>query len=358
MKRFLILDIGAGTMDVLYYDRGAGLHYKAVVRSPVLTIAEKAARLQGNLLVTGVEMGGGPISRFLEKRAREAKVVMSASAAATIHHDVERVKALGIQVIDDMEAEALKETGRYRHILLGDLEIPRIRNIIEGFGVPFSFDAVGLCAQDHGIPPEGISHLEYRHRVFKAYLDRNPHPHALLFKKDEVPAAFNRLASLARTAASLPTEAVYVMDSGMAAILGASLDPRAKGSRKFMVMDVATSHTVGAALEEGKLAGFFEYHTRDISPRLMEELLRNLADGRIEHEKILREGGHGAYLRKAIGFQSAGTIIVTGPKRALLARLNLPTIPGAPLGDNMMTGAAGVLEAIRRYEKLEPLPEF
>ena len=61
--RFLIVDIGAGTMDVLYYDSEERTHYKAVVRSPVLYMAEKAANVQGAILVTGKEMGGGTISR-------------------------------------------------------------------------------------------------------------------------------------------------------------------------------------------------------------------------------------------------------------------------------------------------------
>ena len=43
MSRFLMVDIGAGTMDVLYYDTRSDLHYKAVVKSPVRRVAEKAA---------------------------------------------------------------------------------------------------------------------------------------------------------------------------------------------------------------------------------------------------------------------------------------------------------------------------
>ena len=45
MSKFLMLDIGAGTMDVLYYDIDSGLHYKAVVKSPVMYMAEKVAGL-------------------------------------------------------------------------------------------------------------------------------------------------------------------------------------------------------------------------------------------------------------------------------------------------------------------------
>ena len=95
---------------------------------------------------------------------------------------------------------------------------------------------------------------------------------------------------------------MYVMDSGMAAILGATMDSRARQKSKVLVMDIATSHTVGAALQNGELNGFFEYHTKDINLEHLEALLRKLADGDLEHKQILSEGGHGAYIRKAFCF--------------------------------------------------------
>ena len=88
MSRFLMIDVGAGTMDVLYYDTNTDLHYKAVVKSPVRHLAEKVLAMPGDLLVTGCEMGGGPITKALRERARTANVVVSAGAAATLHHDL------------------------------------------------------------------------------------------------------------------------------------------------------------------------------------------------------------------------------------------------------------------------------
>jgi uncharacterized protein (DUF1786 family) len=118
---------------------------------------------------------------------------------------------------------------------------------------------------------------------------------------------------------------------------------------------VATSHTVGAAIEKGELAGFFEYHTHDITIERIEKLLPDLADGRLEHSKILEEGGHGAYIRKGFGFESAEIILATGPKRRLVQHSRLPIRPGAPLGDNMMTGTVGIFEAIRRRKGIHPI---
>jgi len=73
----------------------------------------------------------------------------------------------------------------------------------------------------------------------------------------------------------------------------------------------------------------------------------------LEHKKILEEGGHGAYIRKFFGYQSVEIIIATGPKRSLLGSSGLPIVLGAPLGDNMMTGTVGVLEAILRRKDIK-----
>ncbi len=120
-------------------------------------------------------------------------------------------------------------------------------------------------------------------------------------------------------------------------------------------MDVATSHTVGAALCGDELCGFFEYHTCEITREKIENLLAALANGTIDHRKVLEEGGHGAYLRRSFGFENADILISTGPKRRLLAGSALPIIAGSPLGDNMMTGCAGLLESVRRRNNIPAL---
>ena len=171
-----MIDIGAGTMDVLYYDTEAELPYKAVVESPVRSLAEKAAGLSGNLLVLGDEMGGGPITQILLKRAREAEVVMSTSAAATLNHDLEKVKSWGIKLIEDDRVEELRHNKNYTLITLGDLESQRLAQIVESFGVPFAFDAVAICAQDHGVPPPGVSHLDFRHNPVSGISGRSSVP--------------------------------------------------------------------------------------------------------------------------------------------------------------------------------------
>jgi uncharacterized protein (DUF1786 family) len=355
MSRFLMVDVGAGTVDILYYDTEKDFHYKAVARSPVRTLADDILQRPGDLLLTGGEMGGGPVTHALKMRAAEAGVTMSAAAAATLNHDLQVVRDWGIQIVEDAEAEALARRSTHTHIVLGDIQPRRLQKIVEGFGVPFAFDAVAVCAQDHGVPPRGVSHLDFRHNLFRERLDKEPYPHTLMFRADEVPAVLNRLKSIADSAAKLPTAAVYVMDSGLAAILGASLDAAVKDRERAFVMDAATSHTVGAAMEGGALAGFFEYHTVDMTVAKLEELFDALASGALSHQQVLAEGGHGAFIRKAIGFEKTDVIVSTGPKRGRLVDARLPLVFGAPLGDNMMTGTLGLLEALRRREHLEPM---
>ena len=355
MSRFLMVDIGAGTMDILGYDTESKLHYKAVVQSPVRHLATKAAKLPGDLLITGQEMGGGPITQVLKERAKTATVVMSASAAATLHHNPAMVQSWNIKIVDDREAEDLQRSTKYSHLHISDLEQQRLEKIISGFGMPFSFDAVAICAQDHGVPPDGVSHLDFRHNLFTANLNQQPFPDYLLYSKDTVPSSLNRLTAIAASATALPADEIYVMDSGMAAILGASMDVLSRHKKNKLLLDVATSHTVGAAMENDEIAGFFEYHTVDISLERLEGLLEDLTEGRLEHKQILKEGGHGAYIRKTFGFKATEIILATGPKRNIVQNSSLPIVFGAPLGDNMMTGTVGLLEAIRRRKGLDPI---
>ena len=71
MSHFLMIDIGAGTMDMPWYDTETGEHFKAVAPSPVRTISWEISKTQGPLAVTGVEMGGG-VSGAIKERARIA----------------------------------------------------------------------------------------------------------------------------------------------------------------------------------------------------------------------------------------------------------------------------------------------
>jgi len=87
----------------------------------------------------------------------------------------------------------------------------------------------------------------------------------------------------------------------------------------------------------------------------MEGLVEELVGRSARHRRILAEGGHGAYIRQAVGPEALKTIIATGPKRRLVAGSHRPISGAPPLGDNMMTGCLGLLESLRRRKGLEPV---
>jgi uncharacterized protein (DUF1786 family) len=287
--------------------------------------------------------------------------VIAESAAATLHHDRERVAAWGLDIVSHADARLAAVSKEMGHIHLADVQPDRIERLVTALGVPFEFEAVAVCAQDHGVAPPGVSHLEFRHNLFAEALSRIPQPHTLLHRSDAVPDNFNRLKTIAASAAKLPTEAVYVMDSGMAAITGAAQDPRAADTG-CMVLDIATSHTVGASLRGPEVLGIFEYHTHDVTVAVLDDLLAGLAAGTLSHEAILAQGGHGAFIRKALvqkdralGREGQCPVIATGPKRRLARGSRFDLIWGAPWGDNMMTGTVGLYTALARRLNEDPV---
>ena len=348
MSSYLLIDVGAGTQDILWWDDEQDLSYKAVVSSPVRRVAAKAASLPKGqpLLVTGREMGGGPITRVLKERAKESPVFITKSAAATLHHNKERVRAMGLQIVED----GIEPREGQLRLRLGDIDVAEIEKIVTSFGVDFDFDFVAVCAQDHGVPPPGISHLVYRQDKFVKTLTENPFPHELLYRHDEIEPTWNRLRSMALDAKELPTQEVYVMDSGMAAILGATHDRSCVHRKYSAVLDVATSHTVGAIFSQQELLGLFEVHTKDLKVEELDELLPALAKGELDNEAVLQQGGHGAWSRGAAPFAEIGPIVATGPQRRRVKDSKLEIHWGAPMGDNMMTGTTGLLAALRRRQ--------
>ena len=168
MSTYLLIDIGAGTMDILFWDDASGLHYKAVVRSPVPHLAERINKCSGDILITGLEMGGGDITRVLKEKAQAHRVVISEEASATLHHDRNRITAWGVEVVKEKEAQEMLSNSQFTCFVTTDVDRTRLENIVKGLGVPFEFDVVGICAQDHGVPPQGVSHVDYRHQLFTA----------------------------------------------------------------------------------------------------------------------------------------------------------------------------------------------
>jgi uncharacterized protein (DUF1786 family) len=352
MARLLAIDVGASTLDAMFFDTDSGDQFKFVAKSPTRVLAERIMACRSRrILITGHQMGGGSVTEAIRAKARQCRVMMTRSAAETIHNRQEKVRSLGVIVVSQKEAEqeATKwNTSRFR---AGDIVVEDIMTMLKSMGVEPGFDFFGICVQDHGTPKGKVSSLDFRQRIFKGIIDKDPRPSAFLFEADQIPSYLRRMRAAAMDAKGIPSGKIYLMDTGVAAILGASSDPSARGKKSVIVLDIASSHTLGALLLDGEIGGFFEYHTRAITPEVLKALIADLAEGRLSHERIISEGGHGAYTRKAPGFDAVERILATGPKRRILRETGIKGIvPGAPFGDNMMTGTAGLILAIAGRE--------
>jgi uncharacterized protein (DUF1786 family) len=352
MARFLAIDVGASTMDGLFLDTNSGDQFKFVAKSPTRALAERIlACRDGRIVITGRQMGGGPITEAIKAKARDCRVMMTRSAAETIHHRRERIESIGVMLISQKEAEQEAKRRDTAWFKTGDIVAEDVLTMLRSLGIEPAFDYFGICVQDHGTPEANISSLDFRHHIFKEIIERDPTPFAFLFEADRIPSFLRRMRAAATDAKGISSGKIYLMDTGMAAILGASSDPRARGKKPIIVLDIASSHTLGALILDGEIAGFFEYHTSAITPEILKALMIDLAEGRLSHERILSEGGHGAYARKAVGFDAVGTILATGPKRGMVRQIGIEGIVlGAPFGDNMMTGTSGLILAMARKE--------
>jgi len=352
MARFLAIDVGASTLDAMFLDSNSGDQFKFVAKSPTRALAERIMACRSNrILITGHQMGGGPVTEAIKAKTRQCRVMMTRSAAETIHHRKERITSLGVTLIP---SKAVKLEAKKRNtscFKAGDVVAEDISTMLKSMGIEPIVDFLGICVQDHGTPKGSISSLDFRHQIFKGIIDKEPRPSAFLFGADQIPSYLRRMRAAAMDAKRIPSGKIYLMDTGMAAILGASSDPSARGKRAIMVLDMASSHTLGALVLDGEIGGFFEYHTRAITPEILEALIVDLAEGRLSHEKIVSEGGHGAYTRKAVGLGAVEIILATGPKRRILRGVGIDGIvPGAPFGDNMMTGTGGLILAMAERE--------
>ena len=353
MEPILTVDIGAGTTDILIYFPDRGEFFKAVTVSAIRKTAQSILKEKGELLITGTIMGGGAVSKAVVKKAKTDHVYMTPEAARTVNDDLEKVKEKGITIISEEEASHLLKNKSLKHLRFADLSLSEIKPILTQLGAEWSFSYIAGAVQDHGVCPQGVSALDFRHQVLKERIERNPSPEEFLFLYEEIPEYLTRMKATGKILSQIPHKKLFMMDTGMAAIVGASLDPRLVGCTHYLIVDIGNSHTLGAVLSEGLIGGFFEYHTDGLNPKKMEELLINLGDGRLNHQEIVSKGGHGAYIRSCPGSDKVESIVVTGPRRREIMRdISMDYIEGAPLGDNMMTGASGLLESINRKEKL------
>ncbi len=349
--QILTADIGTGTQDILLFDseRAPENCLKLVMPSPTLLIGgqvRRATAARRPLLITGVLMGGGPVSWAVEDHRRAGlRVLATPDAARTFNDDLEQVeRELGIEIIPVEAANKLVTCPDYAHVEFRDFDYAAIRGAFAAFGLDLRPDALALAVFDHGAAPPEISDRQFRMDYLAERLRGDARLSAFAFRGEDVPPIMTRLCALADTATAQSGLPVIVMDTAPAAVLGALDDPHVTGQPHPVIVNVGNFHTLAFQFQGGRLLRLFEHHTGELSSARLAAWLRALAEGSIRHEAVFGDKGHGAVSLDAAPLP-LDFLAAVGPRRALLADAGLPVYDAVPHGDQMLAGCFGLLRA-------------
>ena len=344
--QILAVDVGTGTQDVLLFDteKEPENALKMVIPSPTRQVARAihdTTQAGADLLLTGVTMGGGPCGWAAEDHLKAGyRLFATPDAARTFNDDLDRVEAMGVQVVSEDEAASLSSA---RHLTMLDFDYDALSRAFAAFGVDLDgVDLLGVAVFDHGAAPPDYSDRLFRFEYLAERIQTGGGLAAFAFERSQIPPSMTRLQAAASTAPD--DRPLVAMDTAPAAVLGALEDPATRGHPQALVANVGNFHTLAFNLRDGAIAGLFEHHTGKLSRQRMEELLAQLAGGTISHEELFAEHGHGALvLDPAPG--NLDFVAVTGPRRALLAGSELNPYLAVPYGDMMMAGCWGLVRA-------------
>ena len=351
--KILTVDIGTGTQDILLYDSQLHIEngFKLVVPSPTMIVHRRvkaATQARTPILLTGVMMGGGPSAWAVEAHARAGLTTYATPAAAkTLNDELDKVRASGIEIVSDDEANALPDS--VQRIELRDLDLPAIQRALSPFGVDLSdLDAIAVAVFDHGDAPAGVSDRQFRFDYLDERIRAKNSLAAFAHLADDIPPIMTRLQAVADSAGELPCPLI-VMDTAPAAVLGASFDPTVAKRERTIITNIGNFHTLAFRMGENGIEGVFEHHTGEIDLQKLEALLYALADGSLKHADVFDDMGHGALIYSQEPFEFSKDefdVVVTGPRRSMYT--DNPTLRpyfAAPFGDMMIAGCFGLLAA-------------
>jgi len=367
--KILTVDIGTGTQDIFLYDSNLDIEngFKLVLPSPTMMIPRRVKQMLSTrtpILLTGHQMGGGPSAWAIEEAARsELTVYMTPSAATTINDELEKVEALGIQIVDEEEVQGLK--AKAERLELKDFDFQLLSKTFADYGISLDdVNAIAVAVFDHGKAPAGVSDRQFRFDYLDERIRAKNSLAAFAYLSTEIPRIMTRLQSVAESAGDLPCPLV-VMDTAPAAVLGAGFDPIVAARSQKIICNVGNFHTLAFRLGEKGIEGVFEHHTGEIDLAKLETLLTRLADSSLKHEDVFNDMGHGALMYSQEPFVFGNDefdVVVTGPRRSMFQTINrlsslvhgrLRPYFAVPFGDMMIAGCFGLLAATA-----EVLPDF
>lgn len=342
--RILALDIGTGTQDILLFDSNQAVEnsVQLVMPAPTVIAAERvraATSAAKPLVLTGTNMGGGPVTSAIQEHiASGFPVHATPSAAVTFDDDLEMVRKMGITIISQEEAGHTAGT----QVVLGDLDLRMVRRALESFDVSPRWDALAVAVFDHGNSPPGYSDRKFRFdHLRRQVLGKQRDVYSFVYLSEEVPDYLTRMRAVVDTAAH--EAPLLLMDTAEAAVLGSLEDPRVASQHCKVVTNLGNEHTLAFHLHGTTILGVYEHHTHLLSRERLEQHLQGLVQGDLDGDMVWQEQGHGAIVVQ--GGENLGFLSVIGPMRGILEESTLEPYFATPHGSMMLAGSFGLVRA-------------
>lgn len=99
-------------------------------------------------------------------------------------------------------------------------------------------------------------------------------------------------------------------------------------------------------MQNQKINGLFEHHTRLIDDQKLKDIVERTCNGSLKNEDIYNDNGHGACVTCKTKPES---ILIAGPNRELFKNYGNYAYPG---GDVMITGCIGLLDVYQKLRKI------
>ncbi len=336
------LDVCSRTQDfMLYNSKENPRNYpRAILPSPTVIVGRRIRELANagkNILLKGYTMGGGECVSAIKEAVKKVKVFAFEKPALTINDDIEKVRRLGIEIVDeDVAAEV---------VVMKDVFLEDFEKFLGLFGVEIP-ELIAVAVQDHGFSPK-VSNRIFRFTKIREMLEKDCSVFSLIFGEKNVPEEFNRMKSVIESvkdyAESVGRDVrVFVADTSFAAISGCYL---AVKEFPALLINFGNSHTVGAVVNrEGEILSLFEHHTSVVAKMDFHEFVKKFLRGEITNEDVVRQGGHGALVKEVAEVRE---ILATGPNAKLFGFREV-----APLGDVMTVGNAGLVKMLEENDEL------